>query len=73
VQGVLALLSHSSMRPRHAQPLLLPASAAFLPPCQTPLLLTQVLQACVIAFRIGDFLSCRENASVLHPRPPRDA
>src|SRR5882724_36298 len=64
VQGALALLSHPSMRPCHPQPLLLTASAAFLPPCKTPLLLTQVLQACVIGFRIGDFLPRRESGQM---------
>jgi hypothetical protein len=33
VEGVLALLSHLSMRPCHAQPLRFTASAAFLAPC----------------------------------------
>jgi hypothetical protein len=28
---------------------------------------SQVLQACVIAFRIGDFLSCRESRQMRSP------
>src|SRR5207302_7484089 len=39
MQGVLALLFHLGMNPRHPQPLLLAPSTAFLPPCQAALLL----------------------------------
>src|SRR6202158_5033704 len=56
VQGGLALLPHAGMRPRHPQPLLLAAPAAFLPSRKTPLLLAQVSQACAVALRIGDLL-----------------
>ena len=48
MQSALTLLSHPSMRPCHPQPLLLAPPAAFLPPRKAPLLLTQVLQVCVI-------------------------
>jgi hypothetical protein len=65
------------MRSRDAQPLLLPASAAFLPPCKAPLLLTQVLQVCVKAFRIGDLFPRRERCqmrqSYIHANAMRDS
>src|SRR3989440_1496907 len=64
MQGVLALLFHLGMNPRHPQPLLLAPPAAFLPPCQTPLLLTQVSEVCVITFGIRDLLPGRERGQV---------
>src|SRR5436853_2963581 len=64
MQGVLALLFHLGMDPRHPQPLLLAPSTTPLPTCQAALLLAQVSQVCVIAFGIRDLLPGRERGQV---------
>src|SRR2546430_2097476 len=60
MQGVLALLLHLGMNPRHPQPLLLAPPAACLPTCKAALLLAQVSQSCVITLGIRDLLPGRE-------------
>src|SRR2546421_495695 len=48
------------MHPRHAQPLLVAPSAAFLPPRKATLLLAQISEPCVVAPRIWDLLPRRK-------------
>ena len=64
MQSGLALLPHLRMRPRQPHPLLLTAPTAFLPSRKTPLLLTQVSQACMVALRTGDLLSGRKRGQI---------
>ena len=64
MQGGLSLLPRPGMHPRHPQALFLAPPTPFLPSCKTPLLLTQVSQARVVAFRIRDLLAGRERRQI---------